>query len=102
MNEEQQLKLQAFLDGELPDRERREVAAWIDRDDAAARLLASLKATHEALVVAEPVVTLPGSREFFWSKIEREIQRRDRVAADVPFVFNWRQWLWPVGAVAVC
>lgn len=100
MNEQQQLRLQAFLDGELPEKERREVAAWVERDEAAARLLAGLKAVHETLVVAEPAATMPESREFFWSRIEREIQRCDREQAEVPFAVNWRRWLWPVGAMA--
>jgi len=40
MNQEQQLKLQAFLDGELPESEAREILAWTQRDSAAAGLLA--------------------------------------------------------------
>ena len=78
MNEEQQLKLQAFLDGELPEREAREILAWTQRDGAAAALLAELKNTRQALVKSEPHLSVPESRDFFWSKIEREIQRAAR------------------------
>ena len=46
MTNEQQLKLQAFLDGELPEREAREILAWTQRDSAAAALLAELKNTR--------------------------------------------------------
>ncbi len=36
MTNEQQLKLQAFLDGELPEHEAREILAWTQRDGDAA------------------------------------------------------------------
>ncbi len=75
MTHEQQLKLQAFLDGELPEREAREILAWTQRDGAAAALLAELKNTRAAMAKSEPHLSVPESREFFWSKIEREIQR---------------------------
>jgi anti-sigma factor RsiW len=78
MTNEQQLKLQAFLDGELPEREAREILAWTQRDSAAADLLAELKNTRAAMAKSEPHLSLPESREFFWSKIEREIQRSNR------------------------
>ena len=103
MTQEQQLKLQAFLDGELPEREAREILAWTQRDSAAAGLLAELKNTRQAMANAEPHLSVPESREFFWSKIEREIQRREPVAAATPepSVFAaLRRWLIP--AVAVC
>ena len=41
MTEEQQLKLQAFLDGELPESDRREVAAWLARMPTPPRCWAS-------------------------------------------------------------
>src|SRR4051812_3107727 len=78
MNEEQQLKLQAFLDGELPERDAREITAWLQRDAAAAALFAELKATRQALAAAETPVALPESREFYWSKIARDLQALER------------------------
>jgi anti-sigma factor RsiW len=103
MTQEQQLKLQAFLDGELPEREAREILAWTQRDSAAAGLLAELKNTRQAMVNSEPHLSVPESREFFWSKIEREIQRREPVAATIPepSVFAaLRRWLLPAVAVS--
>ena len=103
MTQEQQLKLQAFLDGELPEREAREILAWIQRDPAAATLLAELKNTRQTMVNSEPHLNLPESREFFWSKIEREIQRLDSqpAAAPEPSVFAvMRRWLLPAVAVS--
>jgi anti-sigma factor RsiW len=103
MNEEQQLKLQAFLDGELPEREAREILAWSQREASAASLLAELKNTRATLASAEPKPSLPETREFYWSKIEREIQKlepAERQAAVL--ILNWQRLLWPIGAAAAC
>ncbi|HYG34097.1 MAG TPA: hypothetical protein VEC99_04905 [Clostridia bacterium] len=78
MDYQNQLKLQAYLDGELPEGEAREVADWLARDRDAAALLAELRQTQEALTGFEADIKLPETREFFWSKIEREIQFQDR------------------------
>ncbi len=97
------MKLQAFLDGELPEREAREILAWTQRDGAAAALLQALKNTRQAMVNAEPHLSVPETREFFWSKIEREIQRLDPpvVVAPEPSVFAvLRRWLLPAVAVS--
>lgn len=75
MTEEQQLKLQAFLDGELPESEAREVASWIARDAEATALANELRHTRKALKESQPVMRVPESREFYWSKIQREIER---------------------------
>lgn len=103
MTDEQQLKLQAFLDGELPDGEAREVASWLAQDAEATALLNELRNTRKALKGSETNVQLPESREFFWSKIEREIQRLEPVRATVPlvsFLERLRRLLMPMGAVA--
>jgi anti-sigma factor RsiW len=104
MNEEQQLKLQALLDGELPEREAREILAWTQRDSAAASLFAELKNTRAAMAKSEPHLSLPESREFFWSKIEREIQRLEPQATSAPKVSVFtmlRRLLLPAAAVSV-
>jgi anti-sigma factor RsiW len=103
MSEEQKLKLQAFLDGELPEREAREILAWTQRDHAAAALLAELKNTRQAMVKSEPHLSMPESREFFWSKIEREIQRLEpqaKSAPDVSIFSTLRRFLLPASVVA--
>jgi len=101
MTEEQQLKLQAFLDGELPESDGREVAAWIARDADATALLGELKNTRNALKGFEPEVKLPESREFHWSKIKREIERiaPESTVAPKASLFTWfRRALIPLGA----
>jgi anti-sigma factor RsiW len=81
MTEEQQLELQSFLDGELPEKEARNVAAWLARDAEATALANELRNTRKALAGFEPGLKLPETREFYWSKIEREIQRLEPVPA---------------------
>jgi len=100
MTKEQQLKLQALLDGELPEREAHEILAWTQRDGPAAALLAELKNTRSAVAQSEPLLNVPESRDFYWSKIERQIQSREpRTAAPPPPVFTvLRRWLLPAVA----
>ena len=104
MDYDAQLRLQAFLDGELPEAEANEVAAWLARDRAAAALLEELRHTCEALRGIEAGIRLPESREFFWSKVEREIQRLEAPApkpAPVPLFALLRRCLVPATAVAL-
>ncbi|HXF10592.1 MAG TPA: hypothetical protein VN625_07375 [Desulfuromonadaceae bacterium] len=101
MSEKEQLKVQAFFDGELPAKERRKVAAWIEGDAGARRLLAGLQGVRETMAAGEPMAMVPESREFYWSRIRREIEQGDDEAKTLPG-FDWRRWLWPVSATAVC
>src|SRR5437667_753153 len=98
MNYDAQLKLQAYLDGELPEAEARAVANWLAQDREAVALFGELRNTRQALVGVEVGVTLPESREFFWSKIEREIRRQEQtqpLSPPVRFVTAWRRFLVP-------
>ena len=104
MTEAQQLKLQSFLDGELPEDEAGETASWIARDAEATALVNELRNTRKALKGAEANVRLPESREFFWSKIERDIQRLEPVVASrhsVSLFDQLRRLLVPMSAAAV-
>src|SRR5438094_10004730 len=103
MDLDAQLKLQAFLDGELPDAEARVVANWLAQDQEAVALLAELRQTRQSLAGFEAGVRLPESREFFWSKIEREIERQEEPAPAVErrsLLARWLRFLIPAGAVA--
>jgi anti-sigma factor RsiW len=102
MNHDAELKLQAWLDGELSDREAAEVKEWLARDSEARLLLAELQNTGAALAGQEEGIKLPESREFFWSKISREIERQERVAAaqTQPAGRPWLRLLVPVGSLA--
>ena len=73
MNRE--LKLQAYLDGELAVSEAEEISELLARDADARALCEELSHTRTALKGNELELALPETRQFYWSKIEREIQR---------------------------
>jgi len=87
-----QLKIQAFLDDEMSARDAAEMEGLIANDAEARALLAELRNTNAALAAGEVECRLPETREFFWSKIEREISREMPVAAHVPKM-PWLGWL---------
>ncbi len=96
MNREFELKLQAYLDGELGAREARQVEAQVSTDAEAQGLLAELRMTAGALRGNEPDYKLPENREFYWGKIERAIMAADR--APKPWTWPGLGWLfryWP-------
>jgi len=105
IDHETQLKIQAFLDGELAETEAREIAALIAKDRAAAALHTELKNTSRA-IATEQGMPLPQaeSREFYWSKIKRDIARLEpprAVAPPAPTVWEViNRLLKPVAAVA--
>lgn len=103
MKPEVELKLQAYLDGELSDREAREIAAAVANDPQAQALMAELKNTVAVLRDNEPQIAVPESREFYWSKIERAIERAEPepVAPLLALWFSLRRVIAPVAGVAL-
>ena len=103
IDHETQIKIQAFLDGELAEPEARNIAALIARDRDAAALHTELKNTRRALAGAEQGIMLPESREFYWSKIRRDIERLEPLPAVQLQPSIWQllnRLLKPVSAVA--
>ena len=103
IDQETQIKIQAFLDGELAEAEAGKIAALIARDRDVAALHAELKNTRRALAGTEQGITLPESREFYWSKIRRDIERVEQpqpVQATPSFWQLVSRMLKPVAAVA--
>ena len=101
MNEEFQLKLQAHLDGELSERESREIETALATDAEARALLAELRNTGGALAGFEAELKLPEERAFYWSKIRREILRQEQAELVRPAPLPaWRRFLIPSGAFA--
>jgi anti-sigma factor RsiW len=103
MDHDQELKLQAFLDEELSETEARDAASWLAQDQEATLLLAELRNTRQAMARFEAGVRLPESREFYWSKIERELERLEKpapVKEKTSWLAAWRRMLVPVSAVA--
>jgi anti-sigma factor RsiW len=104
MNEEIKLKLQARLDGELSEREAREISAQINNEGEARALFAELQFTKTALHGNELELKLPESREFYWSKIQREIERGEKIAPVRQLDAWWKPiyMRWIGGVAAAC
>jgi hypothetical protein len=103
MNDNIQLDLQAWLDGELPAAKGRRIDTEIAGDEEAGRLIDELRLVKDSLAGNEMGRNVPETREFYWSKIEREIQRRTQTQAQAPRRVIWPRWLAPAagfGALA--
>jgi anti-sigma factor RsiW len=101
MNDNFKLELQAWLDGELPAGKGQRIETEIARDEEAGCLVAELRFVKDTLAPNEMARTIPETREFYWSKIEREIQRQ--AEAPAPRRAVWPGWLAPAagfGALA--
>lgn len=104
MNRDSQLKLQAYLDGELEAAQAPQIAEWLAKDSAAQTLFGELMNTRTLLSGNELSPQLPATREFFWSRIEPEIARLDSPGSTSNgwrSIFWWWRILVPVGAVGL-
>jgi anti-sigma factor RsiW len=103
MKEDLQLKLQAYLDGELSSGEAQAMTELLAQDAAARDLLVELTNTRAALLSHESEIKVPDSREFYWSKIRRQIDREEQAAPaikSVSIMERLRRLLVPAGTVA--
>jgi anti-sigma factor RsiW len=80
MKEELKFQLQAYLDGDLPSGETQAICDVLAADAEARELFAELTNTRSALIAHESALKLPEAREFYWSKIQRQIEREERTA----------------------
>jgi len=108
MNEEQLLQLQAWVDGELPEGEARQIEKQLETDAEARALADELKMTKAFLVGNEPEHVVTDSREFYWSQIQRRIEREAATTASASarseshhWTHTWRRFLAPVAGFAV-
>lgn len=103
MNHDAALRIQAWVDGELPPPAAREVADWAGRDPGAGALAAELRHARAALREGEPAYQAPVTREFYWAGIERRIaqQQPSPSAGHAPVPFAWlARFLIPAGIFA--
>lgn len=102
MHQDTALKLQAYLDGELPSGEARRAAELVEKDPGAKALFEELKGAKSLLAGNELELQVPESREFYWSKIAREIGRQESKPAAEPAGARrwWLRLIAPAGAVA--
>ena len=92
MKHDFEIEIQALIDGELSPRQARRVETRIACGADAQLLAAELRQVRQVLSANEPAPALPESRDFFWSKIERQIQ----LQANAPVAVS-RSWFsfWP-------
>jgi hypothetical protein len=102
MENDLNLKIQAYLDNELSSAEARQVSSAVARGGDAADLYHELKSVRQALKANEETPSLPESRDFYWSKIERGIRASEQplVASTSPKAAPWWRFLAPVGITA--
>lgn len=104
MKDETAIKLQAWVDGDASAPPPAEVAALLERDPEAKAVVAMLRVTRDVLREGEPPMTLPETREFYWSKIERAIVREQVREEQPPSIrrAGWLlRWLAPAGILAM-
>ncbi len=100
MDQNELLRLQACLDGELSAREREKTAAWLAGQPEAEALFDELQTTRTALAGNEPEVNVPETREFYWSKISRQIELLERAPRWSTPAW-WLKYLSPVAGTAL-
>ena len=81
INHDTELKLQALLDGELSAGDATRIGDLVARDPEARSLIEELKATRTLLHGNEPDLQVPEGREYYWSKIRRQIELEEQRAA---------------------
>ncbi len=99
-----ELRLQAYLDGELTPDEARAVEAALSQDQTWQPLHAELKHTKALLAGNELPRQTPVTSDFFWSQVERQINGpvAARSATPAPFwLVRWWKLLAPACALAV-
>lgn len=103
MKPEQELELQAYLDGELSERAARRVAEWMAKDAEAQGLAAELRMTRTALAGHDPELAVPENRDFYWSKIRRAIEAAPPPAPEpvLGWLLDWRRYLVPLSSLAL-
>ena len=106
MKQEDRLKIQAWLDGELAPQESARIADLIDNDLEAKELADDLRAMQKALEIGEKPIFLEDSREFYWSQVERQIEAEEPITENSQpelvsgSLGNALRWLIPVGSLA--
>jgi anti-sigma factor RsiW len=100
MNSDTQLKVMAYLDKELSPGEARKIAGLISSDREVQELYAQLRAGRELLSPNEPEIKLPESRDFYWSKIKRQIESSEREPAPETVRPWWIRLIAPLAGTA--
>jgi hypothetical protein len=103
MKQEDKLKIQAWMDGELAPKEAAQIATLIEQSPEALALSEELRVIENALHLGEKQANLDESRDFYWSQVERQIDAEEPLAKPyaVPSIASGTllRWLVPVGSL---
>lgn len=103
MNHELEVKLQAYVDGELSASEARDLEVMLASNAEAKALTQELSWMRSAIKGNELQLPVTDTRDFYWSQIKRAIQSEERktVSAERPALAGWRKFVAPLTALAV-
>ncbi len=105
-DEEFELQIQAWVDGELGPEATRLMVERVRQDPEARALADNLKAFSGLVREECPQPAVPVSRDFYWSGIRRGIEQASPEATRSPasaasHPARWLAWLLPLGAAAM-
>ena len=103
MKNEDKLRIQAWMDGELAPKEAAQIATLIEQNPEALALSEELRVLENALHLGEKPAILNDSRDFYWSQIERQIDAEEPLpgpyAGPVIVSGNLLRWMVPVASL---
>ena len=107
MQQEDRLKIQAWLDGELAPQESAIIADLVDSDLEAKAVAGEVETIQKILKSGENKVNLEDSRDFYWSQIRRQIEAENPESPreTAPFAAGSGEsplrWILPISSLAV-
>ncbi len=104
MTQDTEMRVQAWLDGELSPAEAQQVARMAETDAETARVVRELRQFKSLLAVGELPRTVPATREFYWSGIARALGQPVEAREESEWAWavarRWLRWVVPAGIVA--
>ncbi len=105
MNTNQQLEIQSFVDGQLAPGDARRVERMLAENPSAAGLATELRMVRDVVKQGEPVLSVPDTRDFYFSQIRRKIEAAEKSRNASPVTagtgFSWiRSLLFPASGIA--
>ena len=106
MKQEDRLKIQAWLDGELAPQESAIIANLVDSNLEAKAVTGELETIRKILKYGENKVNLEDSRDFYWSQIHRQIEAEnpEPPRETAPFAVRSAEsplrWILPISSLA--
>ena len=97
-----ELKVQSWLDGELPEAEAASVRSLVSQGGEAGRIESEWRRTRSLLEAGELLRPVPESRAFYWSGVARGLEswERRRESEESTEDSWWRRLLIPAGVLA--